>query len=170
MDSLVRFVMRLLLVPLGAALAIVVAAVVIAVAHWGDFIDLMKARPDVEGYWVLIVVIIGPALALLLVFGVAFTVLPATVGVLIAEAFAIRSWIFHVANGGFSAWIGGSLMADLPNEYHFLADPKIIVAAGLASGIAYWLVAGWSAGFWKPVFSPSAPPPPPPPPAPAPAL
>ena len=154
MDSLVRFVMRLLLVPLGASLAIAVAALVIVVAHWGDFIELMKARPDVEGYWVLVVVIIGPALAILLAFGVAFTVLPATVGVLIAEAFAIRSWIFHILNGGLSAWIGWSLMADLPPEYRFLADPKIIIAAGFASGIAYWLVAGWSAGFWKPVFSP----------------
>jgi len=25
-------------------------------------------------------------------------------------------------------------------------------AAGLAGGFAYWAVAGWSAGFWKPVF------------------
>ena len=156
MASLVRFIMRLLLVPLGAALAITVAALVIVVAHWGDFIELMKARPDVEGYWVLLVVIIGPALALLLAVGVAFTVLPAAVGVLISEAFAIRSWIFHIANGGLSACVGWSTMSALPDEYRFLAEPRIIVAAGLASGVAYWLVAGWSAGFWKPVFGPAA--------------
>ena len=29
--------------------------------------------------------------------------LPATLGALIAEAFAIRSWMFHVVNGGLSA-------------------------------------------------------------------
>ena len=39
--------------------------------------------------------------------------LPATLGALIAEAFAIRSWMYHAANGGLSAWvslvtIGGS--------------------------------------------------------------
>jgi hypothetical protein len=27
-----------------------------------------------------------------------------------------------------------------------------VTAAGLAGGFAYWLIAGWSAGFWKPVF------------------
>ena len=27
-------------------------------------------------------------------------------------------------------------------------------AAGVVAGFAYWLVAGWSAGFWKPVFAP----------------
>jgi hypothetical protein len=166
MASLGRFILRVLLVPLGASLAIVAAATVIVVAHWGDFIALMQSRPDVEGYWLLVVVIIGPALAILLAFGVAFTVLPASVGVLISEAFAIRSWIFHIANGGLSAWVGWSLMSDLPNDYRFLAEPKVIVAAGLAAGAAYWLIAGWSAGFWKPVFASTPVPPPPPAPAP----
>jgi hypothetical protein len=27
-----------------------------------------------------------------------------------------------------------------------------IIAAGLAAGFAYWAIAGWNAGFWKPVF------------------
>jgi hypothetical protein len=166
MASLGRFILRVLLVPLGASLALVVATTVIVVAHWGDFIALMQSRPNVEGYWLLVVVIIGPALAILLAFGVAFTVLPASIGVLISEAFAIRSWIFHIANGGLSAWVGWSLMADLPTDYRFLAEPKVIVAAGLAAGAAYWLVAGWSAGFWKPVFATAQLPPPPPAPAP----
>ena len=34
--------------------------------------------------------------------------------------------------------------------------------AGLAGGFAYWAVAGWNAGFWKPVFRSGAPPAPPP--------
>jgi hypothetical protein len=151
MDVVVRFLLRLLLVPLGGALALAVAAAVIVIAHWGDFIALMQSRPDVDGYWLLLVVIVGPALALLLAFGVAFTVLPASVGALIAEAFAIRSWIYHIGNGGLSAWIGRSLMSDLPADYRF--EPKAILAAGLAAGAVYWLVAGWSAGFWKPVFA-----------------
>jgi hypothetical protein len=160
MASLLRFILRLLLVPLGASLAVLVAALVIAIAHWGDFVDLMKTHPDVDGYWLLVVVIIGPALALFLTFGVALTVLPASIGVLISEAFAIRSWMFHMANGGLSAWVGRLLMTDLPDEYRFLAEPKTIVAAGIAAGAAYWLVAGWSAGFWKPVFARPAMPPP----------
>jgi len=27
-----------------------------------------------------------------------------------------------------------------------------VLAAGLAAGLAYWLIAGSSAGFWKPLF------------------
>jgi hypothetical protein len=78
--------------------------------------------------------------------------MPAAVGVLIAEAFAIRSWMFHALNGGLSAWIGWSIMQDAQDRYRFLTEPKVMVAAGLAGGLAYWLVAGWTAGFWKPVF------------------
>jgi hypothetical protein len=31
-----------------------------------------------------------------------------------------------------------------------------VIAAGLAGGLAYWAIAGFSAGFWKPVFRRSA--------------
>jgi hypothetical protein len=154
MQSFVRFMMRLLLVPLGAVLAIAIASLVLVIAHWGDFTALMQARPDAAGYWLLVVAVIGPVLAVLLAVGVMFIVLPATVGVLISEAFAIRSWIFHMANGGLSAWVGRWLLLDVPPDYHFLLEPKITVAAGLAAGGAYWLVAGWSAGFWRPIYPP----------------
>ena len=75
MESFLRFILRLLLVPLGASLAILAATAVIVIAHWGDFVALMQARPDVQGYWMLVILVIGPALAILLAFGVAFTVL-----------------------------------------------------------------------------------------------
>jgi hypothetical protein len=77
---------------------------------------------------------------------------PAAIAALIAEAFAIRSWIYHALNGGLSAWVGWSATGDMRDEYAFLTDPKIVVAAGIAAGFCYWLVAGWSAGFWKPLF------------------
>jgi len=168
MQSFVRFLMRLLLVPLGALLAILVATLVLVIAHWGDFTALATARPDVEGYWLVVVAIIGPVMTVLLAIGVVSMVAPATVGVVISEAFAIRSWIFHMANGGLSAWVGRWLMSDVPPEYHFLLEPKIFVAAGLAAGAAYWLIAGWSAGFWKPIYAevPGEAPLPPPVPAP----
>jgi hypothetical protein len=43
-------------------------------------------------------------------------------------------------------------MDEFRRQYEFYDDPKIVVAAGIAAGFAYWAVAGWSAGFWKPVF------------------
>ncbi len=152
MENLVRFVMRLLLVPLGGAVAITVAMILLVVAHWNEFAALANARPDEQGYWLVAFVFAGPVLAFLFSLAVALTVLAAGVGVLISEAFAIRSWIYHAANGGLAAWIGWSLMQDIQSEYRFVTEPRIMVAAGLAGGLAYWLVAGCTAGFWKPVF------------------
>ncbi len=152
METFFRFILRLLLVPLGAAVAITVAMAVMLVAHRNGIAALANADPDVQGLWLLDVLRAGPLLAFLLSFTFALTILAAAVGALIAEAFALRSWIYHAANGGLSAWIGWSLMNDIDERYRFLTEPKVMVAAGLAGGLAYWLVAGWSAGFWKPVF------------------
>jgi len=154
MENLARFLLRLLLVPLGAAAALVVAMMVVLAAHWNEIVALANADPDAQGNWLLAFVFAGPILAILLSITVVVTSMPAAVGVLIAEAFAIRSWMFHALNGGLSAWIGWSIMQDAQDRYRFLTEPKVMVAAGLAGGLAYWLVAGWTAGFWKPVFAP----------------
>jgi len=154
MENVGRFLLRLLLVPLGGALAITVAMAVVLIAHWNEIAALAHANRDAQDAWLLAVIVAGPLLAVLLTFWIGFTAAAAAVGVLIAEAFAIRSWIFHALNGGISGWIGWSVMQDVQDQYRFLTEPKIMVAAGLAAGLAYWLVAGWTAGFWKPVFAP----------------
>lgn len=155
MDSLARFVLRLLVVPLGGAAAITAAVAVLLVAHWGELTTLAQADPEAQGAWLIAFVLAGPMLAFLLSVTAASALLPAVIGALIAEAFAIRSWIFHAANGGLAAWIGWSLMQDVQSQYRFLTAPRIMVAAGLAGGFTYWVVAGWTAGFWKPVFGPT---------------
>ena len=102
----------------------------------------------------------------MLIASAAVMLLPGTITILIAEAFAIRSWIYHALSGGLSAWVGMSTIGVLDKDYDFYAEPLTALAAGLAAGFAYWAVAGWSAGFWKPVFAPpveAAPPPLPPP-------
>jgi hypothetical protein len=154
MENFVRFLLRLLLVPLGGAAAITVALMVVLAAHWNEIVALANADADAQGDWLLAFVFAGPILAVLLSMTLVVTAMPAAVGVLIAESFAIRSWMFHALNGGLSAWIGWSIMQDAQDRYRFLTEPKVMVAAGLAGGLAYWLIAGWSAGFWKPVFGP----------------
>jgi hypothetical protein len=154
MENFARFLLRLLLVPLGAAAAITVAMIVVLAAHWNEIVALANADPDAQGTWLLAFVFAGPILVILLWMTLVVTAMPAAVGVLIAEAFAIRSWMFHALNGGLSAWIGWSIMQDTQDRYRFLTEPRVMVAAGLAGGLAYWLVAGWTAGFWKPVFGP----------------
>ena len=40
-----------------------------------------------------------------------------------------------------------------------LNDTSFVFGVGLAAGFAYWAVAGRTAGFWKPIYAPPAPPP-----------
>jgi hypothetical protein len=148
METVARLLLRLLLVPLGGTVAIMVGMAVMLVAHRNGIAALANADPDAPELFD--VLRAGPLLAYLLSLTLALTILAAAVGVLIAEALAIRSWIYHAANGGLAAWIGWSMVNDVDARYRFLTEPKILVAAGLAGGLAYWLVAGWTAGFWKP--------------------
>jgi hypothetical protein len=78
---------------------------------------------------------------------------PATLGALLAEVFAIRSWMYHAGNGGLSAAVSLVSIGGFDKDYDLSNAPLIAVGAGIVAGFAYWLVAGWSAGFWKPVFA-----------------
>jgi hypothetical protein len=103
---------------------------------------------------------VGPSLAAILMVGTFGLLLPWVVGILLSEAFAIRSWIFHALNGAASIGIGWYLAGEYQfrQQYYELFESSLpVVAAGIAAGFVYWVVAGWSAGFWRPVFKRSEP-------------
>jgi hypothetical protein len=149
MDNLLRLLLRFILVPLGYLAAVIVGTLVILFGAWrlGEFAAL--SDPDVQPFVIIGIAVAGPILLTVLV---SIMWLPSAIGILIAEAFALRSWIFHAANGAVSAWIGWQLFGDLDASRIPLNEPMPIIAAGLAAGFAYWAIAGWNAGFWKPVF------------------
>src|SRR5262252_10016644 len=151
MDVLVRLLLRFILVPLGAAVALAAAAAVVVIAHRNALAALLDADPQAQQDYFIALAFGGPLLALLLSIWAFYVFVPAAIGVLISEAFAIRSWIFHAANGGFAAWLGWALTQDIRDEYRFLTEPVGLVATGFVAGLAYWIVAGWTAGFWKPI-------------------
>jgi len=148
MDNVGRLLLRLLLVPLGAVAAVTVASLVVIFSHTVELRG-MALPPDPERP--LLIFALVPMIAFVGSFAAAFSLAAAAIGALIAETFAIRSWLFHAANGGLAGWIGWSLTQEMRDQYGLLVGPKSMVAAGLAGGLAYWLVAGWTAGFWKPV-------------------
>jgi hypothetical protein len=150
---LLRLLLRLLLVPLGGAFAMVAAVLVVAFAHWGEFVRIVTSDPEAPENLLFAILYVGPRAALALAFGIVGMLLPGTLGVLIAEAFALRSWVFHTANGALASLIGWLTLQDAFRPHEPYGEPTLIVGAGIAAGFAYWLVAGWSAGFWKPVFS-----------------
>ncbi len=121
------------------------------------------ADPQGQQDYLFALVAAGPALVWLLSAWAVHMAAPAAIGIVISEALAIRSWLFHAANGALASWIGWVLTQN-PDagdryDYGFLAEPRILVAAGLAAGLAYWLVAGWTAGFRRPVRAPRPAPP-----------
>jgi hypothetical protein len=148
MDVVLRLLLRLVLVPLGYLAAVIVGACVILFGSWRFAEALIASNSDAFAFG-LFGFIAGPILFVML-FSMMW--LPGAVGILISEAFAIRSWIFHALNGAVSAWIGWQMLANF-DQSGPLNETQFVFGAGLAGGFAYWAVAGWSAGFWKPVFA-----------------
>jgi hypothetical protein len=150
-DTLIRLLLRFILVPLGAAVAMAAGTAAIVIAHHQALAALVEASPEAQENYFIALMIAGPQLAALLSIWAFHTLVPALIGVVISEAMALRSWMYHAANGGLAAWLGWALTGDIREEYRFLlSDPKILVAAGLLGGLVYWLIAGWTAGFWRP--------------------
>jgi hypothetical protein len=149
-DVLIRLFLRFILVPLGSAAAIMAGMAVLVIAHHKALVALVEAGPQAQEDYFIALVFAGPLLALLLSIWAFHMFVPAMIGVVVSEALAIRSWMYHAANGGVSAWLGWALTQDIQEEYRFLTEPNILIAAGLVGGLVYWLIAGWTAGFWRP--------------------
>lgn len=155
----IRLLLRFLIVPLGVAVAFCVAALFVLFAHWGQLTAAIAQDPSSGGsdsFWVLL--FFGGIYALIWMGIALSSMLPAAIGVLISEGFAIRHWAFHAVNGAVSVWLGSLLISQGNEGAEYLNVPVVVVGAGIAAGFTYWAIAGWSAGFWKPVFAPPVPP------------
>src|SRR2546430_9766174 len=147
MDSLGRLLLRFVLVPLGYLAAVVVATLVILFGS--GKLGEAAAHPDTQVFAIFGFVFAAPVLLVMLL---PLMWLPAAIGVLISETFAIRSFLFHAGNGVVSAWIGWNLFGYVDNTRVALNEPLPVIAAGLAGGPAYWANAGVSARLLKTVF------------------
>jgi hypothetical protein len=157
MDSFLRLLLRFILVPLGYLTAVIVGACVLVLGSWQTGSMMLSHDPDIAAAGVFGAFVAGP----IMVVVIASTMwMPSSVGILISEAFAIRSWIFHALNGAISGWVGWQMFSVIDQTTAPMNESTFIFGAGLAGGFAYWAVAGWSAGFWKPVFRRAELPPP----------
>ncbi|WP_029354807.1 hypothetical protein [Bosea sp. 117] len=148
MDALLRLLLRFLVVPLGYIAGMLATMVVVVVGYW-QLGELLSNVTEMELFAVMEALLMASlALAAL----VTTMWLVATIGILFAEAFAIRAWLYHTANGAISAFVGAQLFTPDAGDTLLFDGDLYILAAGLAGGLAYWAVAGWSAGFWKPVW------------------
>src|SRR5262245_58652369 len=147
MDSLGRLLLRFVLVPLGYFVAVVVATLVIVLGSWT--LGAAAAHPDTQSFAIFGFVFAAPVLLIMLL---SLMWLPAAIGILISETFAIRSFLFHAGNGAVSAFIGWSLFGYVDARRIPLNEPLPVLAAGLAAGLAYWLFVGLGGEVWKRVL------------------
>ena len=152
MDSFLRLLLRFILVPLGYFFAVTVGACVLVLGSLQ-----MSHDPDLAAANSFAAFIAAPIMFVM----IASTMwMPISVGILISEAFAIRSWIFHALNGAIAGWIGWQMFMSPDQPPTSMNEATIVFGAGLAGGFTYWMIAGWNAGFWKPVFRRAVLPPP----------
>ena len=130
MDSLGRLLLRVVLVPLGYFVAVIIGTLVIVFGSWK--LGVAASDPDAQPFAVFGFVFAAPVLLVMLL---SMMWLPAAIGMLMSETFAIRSWMFHAGNGAASAWIGWSLFGYIDDSRIPLNEPLPVVAAGLAGGI-----------------------------------
>jgi len=150
MESLIRLLVRFLLVPLGYLAAVIAGTCVILFGAWQAGAMMLSGNPDTATAGLFGAMVAGPVLFIVML---ASMWLPAAIGILISEAFAIRSWIFHALNGAISAWAGWQMLAPFDQSGVPLNAVSFVFGAGLAGGFAYWAVAGRTAGFWKPIYA-----------------
>lgn len=128
-------VLRLLiLAPLGFALAVVAAGLLVALSIFG-----FNPTDDTAGWIILFA-------AWTAAYAGAFAFMPWLIAVVFAEGFGLRSVWFWFA-------VGGAIGAAAYAFTGFLGDPAedgsgiaIHLAAGFVGGFAYWLVAGRNSG------------------------
>lgn len=77
-----------------------------------------------------------------------FSFVPALVAIVLAEAFGWRSLIFYLLAGSLIGLAAVSLLV-APDRAVSNIDARHFLAAGAVAGLAYWLIAGRTAGSWK---------------------
>jgi len=83
--------------------------------------------------------------------------MPVLIAVVLAEAYRIRSLLVHMVAGAailLFAYYGAGLSAPREESIDYPPPPisravEIVIAAGVAFGLTYWLIAGRNAGRWR---------------------
>src|SRR5262249_5982049 len=119
-DNLLRFFLRFLLVPLGYFVAVLAGTLVIVLGRWRFAETIAFSSPDGRSLAIFGLAVAGP---LWLIVLVSIMWLPSAIGILISEAFALRSWMFHAANGVVSAWLGWPLLSGFDQSPIPLDEP-----------------------------------------------
>jgi hypothetical protein len=151
LSRLASIFVRLCVVLLAYAFAVLVASAFLHLLVWPS-LGLDGDAPTVaaKGALVVSVLLVG-------LFVSYYAFVPAAVLIALAELRPYSSWLYFALSGGVVALSALALhemlrVADAPAPQAYAINAESLagaVAAGVAGGIAYWLVAGASAGKWR---------------------
>ena len=115
------------------------ATIIVATAPAGT---LTGPFDDFDWLFLWVTILTSAALVSVIAF------VPAMIAILIAETFVLRSIFFYALASGIGGLIYGlTFPAGLADAFD--RTVQITLAAGVAGGLVYWLVAGRSAGAWR---------------------
>jgi hypothetical protein len=147
MNRVVAYLIRFAAIIAGYAVAALAASVFLNVLMLGalGFIG-GETSPAVES-----LVFSIPFVALFVAY---FAFIPSVFAILVSEILAKRDWLFHALAGAVVSLVIVGFMrgaAEAGNEA--VTDTNFVLAligSGMCRGIAYWLIAGRTAGNWRP--------------------
>ena len=142
-----------------ARFAIVLAGYAVAALAASAFLNLLvlgalELSPEEASFVMAGPIFISvPVIALFISY---FAFFPSIAVILFSETSGKRDWLFHsIAGGGVGAivvwlfWFASGPEAGLGGAEIDLSLIFAVVGSGMVGGIAYWLVAGRSAGSWR---------------------
>ena len=136
-----RFVLRLVLIPIGYTAAILAATLALVLGAYGPFLA-NQHEAGAETLAVLGAFVEG-GIGFFVIGTAAF--LPAAAAIVIAETFSIRYLLYYAGVGALFA-LAPDLFAPATGEAAFY-PPQAVLAAALLGGLAYWGLAGRGAGM-----------------------
>ena len=132
---------RLIMVPLGFVLAVIMTIVILLSLGMERVTQTVKARDVDFDAWLSMLSLAQDSVGLISTF----TVIPATLLVIVGEVARIRSSVYYILGGGavLAAWPLMNRFGAIGQDPTKLADLWTVFAtAGFAGGFIYWLVAG----------------------------
>ena len=143
MDALARLLLRLILVPLGYFAGVLAGTAVILLGSWNIW-DADGLDPHAQAIALYGHVFAAPVLLVILL---SMMWLPAAIGILLAETFALRSWMFHAGNGAVSALIAWNLFGYVDDRHVALNQPAAVIRRGTRRGLRLLGHCGLERGF-----------------------
>lgn len=145
MSRVFAYLWRLAVMLVGFATAAIAASLFMNVLMFSTF-DLVAGEYGVvsrPGFWV--------SVAFFTFFTAYLAFIPVCILIIYAEILARRDWLFYALAGAACALYVLAWSWMDPAAHPATANPGFAaaaIAAGMVAGIAYWLLAGQTAGLW----------------------